>query len=263
MRHADVINLLLSLASAVSVAGGACLAAGRRRAGYACAAAAWLLAAVPLIVNGWLAEAPPFGNMYQVQVLLALSFLPAWLILRARGPFGWTAPYFVLASALPLVGALFLDKDVGWRRMPALQSPWFVPHVSAYMIAYALAAVGLALSITGMVRRATAAAGDPAAASHQTIRLAFPFMLFGLLSGALWADQAWAGYWSWDPKETWSLITCLGYAIYLHVWTRPRLRRYAQSIQICAFGALLVTFIVVNLLPRFGSPLHGYANGRF
>lgn len=261
MRYPDLINALLL------VSAGLCLSAwglflsrkeGAARVAYACG---WALTLALLVLNGVLAQAPPLGNMYQVQVLLALCFLPAHLALRLRYGLGWTAPYFAVASALPLIGALFMDKDIGWRRMPALQSPWFVPHVTAYIVSYSLSAVAFAMTIVKLARWRRPGGTDPRydPASRQVLRLAFPFMTFGLLSGALWADSAWGAYWSWDPKETWSLITWTLYAICLHVQTRPGLRRYADVSQVLAFAALLVTFIVVNVMPRFASALHGYA----
>ena len=159
-------------------------------------------------------------------------------------------------------GALCLDKDTLWRRMPALQSVWFVPHVTAYVVSYALATVAMTMTVArhmGARHGHAARQAEYAVAIRALLRLAFPLMTFGLCSGALWADQAWATYWSWDPKETWSLITWLLYAIALHCHTRPGLRHYADTAQMLAFAALAVTFLVVNLVPRFGSALHGYA----
>ena len=234
----------------------------RARAGFGMMGLAWLVNAGLVILNGLASGEPPLGNMYHVQVVLSLCFLPLYALLARRYALGWTASYFAFVSALPLVGALFMEKQVMWRRVPALQSPWFVPHVTAYVIGYALAAVAFAMTAAGAVgarlHKSTADARYVHAA-RQTVRLAFPFLTFGMLSGALWAEQAWGQYWSWDPKETWSLITWTLYLIYLHCQTRPDLRRYAFAAHILAFCALLTTFFLVNLLPRLASVLHGYA----
>jgi ABC-type transport system involved in cytochrome c biogenesis permease subunit len=260
VRHADAINLLLALAAVAHLAAALLLRARRTRAGYWLFGCGWLCAAVLLVFNSLLAEAPALGNMYQVQVLLALCFLPAHLLLRHRHRLDWTALHFATAAALPLVGALFLDKDTAWRQAPALQSAWFVPHVSSYIIGYAFATVAAVLTGIGEVRRlCDRPDAGHAEAARQVVRLAFPFLTFGLLSGALWADQAWASYWSWDPKETWSLITWLLYAAVLHCHMRPALQRLAAPLQFLAFGALLITFLVVNLAPRFAGSLHSYA----
>jgi ABC-type transport system involved in cytochrome c biogenesis permease subunit len=125
-----------------------------------------------------------------------------------------------------------------------------------------MAAVAFAVTVTRMVRARILkhdGTGRFAAASHQILRLGFPFMTFGMLSGALWAERAWGAYWSWDAKETWSLATWTLYAIYFHCRGRTNLRRYADAVQVLAFFALLTTFLLVNLLPRIASVLHGYA----
>ena len=84
-------------------------------------------------------------------------------------------------------------------------------------------------------------------------------MTFGMLSGALWAEEAWGVYWSWDPKETWSLITWGCYLIYFHCRTRRYLHKYEETAELLAFLALLTTFTLVNLLPKLSSALHSYA----
>ncbi|MBN1673292.1 MAG: cytochrome c biogenesis protein CcsA [Kiritimatiellae bacterium] len=237
----------------------------RARLGLALMLAAWLGNAAVFVLNGLACGEPPLGNMYHVVVFLALCFLPLYLVLARKEGLAWVHAWFALTAALPLVGALFMRRDTLWRRMPALQSPWFVPHVVGYMIAYSLAGVAFALTVAGLVKQQTARQNGAELharyrrASYQTARLGFPFMTFGLLSGALWAEEAWGAYWSWDTKETWSLITWILYLIYFHCRRTPSLRRYAPLVQVLAFLALLITFLVVNLFPLLGSVLHSYA----
>lgn len=225
-------------------------------------AAAWGLNTAIFLAN-WVASGhPPFGNMYHVMVALALCFLPLSAILAAKEGLTWLRPYFALAAVFPLAGALAMNSDLPWQRVPALQSGWFVPHVLAYTLGYALCAVGFILLVTSLFRRAALHRdewqqhGD---AALQTVRLAFPFLTFGLFSGALWAEEAWGAYWSWDPKETWSLITWALYALYLHLQFHTRLRRVGEATHALAFLALLATFLLVNLIPKLSSALHSYA----
>ena len=223
---------------------------------------AWVLNAGVFLVNWLLAQAPPFGNMHHVLVVLALCFPILHTVLARRAGLSWTGVYFAFASALTLAGAISVGRDLSWRRMPALQSPWFVPHVFSYMLAYALDAVAFALLVTKWRRLwlgPSAGGQSCTAAAAAVLRLAFPFMTFGMLSGALWAEEAWGAYWSWDPKETWSLITWSLYLVYFHARLSPRFHRWADLGHALAFVALLVTFLLVNLLPRLGSVLHGYA----
>ncbi|MCF7849037.1 MAG: cytochrome c biogenesis protein CcsA, partial [Kiritimatiellales bacterium] len=187
---------------------------------------------------------------------------PIYFILAKRYKLGWLAPHFAIAAAFSITGPLFMDRDIFWNRVPALQSPWFVPHVFAYMVSYALAAVAFAITIGGIVSRHWKKAeetGKEANASYLVLLLAYPFMTFGMLSGALWAEEAWGIYWSWDAKETWALITWTAYLIYFHCRMSPRFKDSATLTQVLAFIALLITFFVVNLLPKMGSLLHSYA----
>jgi ABC-type transport system involved in cytochrome c biogenesis permease subunit len=201
--------------------------------------------------------------MYHVQVVLGLSFLPLFALLRRRGDYAWLAPHFALVSCLPMIGTFFLERDLQWRRMPALQSPWFVPHVLSYMVSYSLLAVAFAALVWGLViawRKGESALQERSRkAVYALTRLAFPLMTFGLLSGALWAEEAWGVYWSWDPKETWSLITWTLYLIYFHARLSPRTRRFETVAHLLAFAALLTTFVLVNIVSRFGGGLHSYS----
>lgn len=227
-----------------------------RRFALAGATAGWFAILSLLVVNGLAVGALPFGNMYQVMVVLALCFVPLWALLAWRRGWGWMLPFFSLAQSIFLIGALCMDKDLGWSRIPALQSAWFVPHVIAYMLGYALCAVAFLMQTLAWIRPRHP---EPLAAIPDLLRLAFAGLTFGMLSGALWAEDAWGAYWSWDAKETWSLITWLGYAIYLHAVQDPAQQRWRSTIHVLAFLALLTTFILVNVLPKLGSALHGYA----
>jgi ABC-type transport system involved in cytochrome c biogenesis permease subunit len=261
MTSSRLVGILLWTGVALAVAAAGLFVGRQRRAGTAVLAAAWC-AGLALFVGNWiLAACPPFGNMYHVMVFLGVCIPALYALLSYRSGMGWTGVYFSVTLALALIGAGCMDRDEHWRRMPALQSPWFVPHVMAYMLSYALAAVAFVMSATGWwqgARLKTDQAERYREAAYQVVRLGFPFMTFGMLSGALWAEEAWGAYWSWDTKETWSLITWTLYLIYLHARQDRRIERWADAAQALAFLALLTTFFLVNLLPRLGG-LHSYA----
>ncbi|NLF38765.1 cytochrome c biogenesis protein CcsA [bacterium] len=260
------MKTLICVAAAAYATAGFAFAFRRMRAGFAALAAGWLVNAAVIAVNWTVAGTPPLGSMYHVLVVLAVCLPPLYLFLAVRDRLTWLHAYFAFASVAPLVGALCMNPDTLWRRMPALQSAWFVPHVLAYMLSYALAAVAVVLAVTGMVRGRAGAAGCAVArprgydvAAHRILLLGFPFMTFGLLSGMIWADQAWSAYWSWDPKEVWSLITWMLYLVYFHCRKSASLRTWANAAHCLAFAALLTTFLLVNLLPKLSSALHSYA----
>ncbi len=261
VETAVTILLILTLAAYLGAFG--LFLTRRGGAGLVVFIGGWAMNAAVVAINWVVGGHPPFGNMYHVMVFLALCFLPLYLVFRFRHGLGWLRAYFGIASALAVIGALCMGRDISWQRMPALRSPWFVPHVVSYMISYALATVGFVLTAVGLVKEwFGSGAGDGnstcSEASYAVIRVALPFMTFGLLSGALWAEEAWGRYWSWDPKETWSLITWTLYMIYLHCRRSPKLRHRARAAQVLAFAALLTTFFLVNLLPRLSSVLHSY-----
>jgi cytochrome c-type biogenesis protein CcsB len=93
--------------------------------------------------------------------------------------------------------------------------------------------------------------------AYRIITFAFPVWTFAIIAGAIWAEQAWSRYWGWDPKETWSFITWLGYAAYLHARATAGWRgRRAATLSLIAFGALMVDYYVVNTVI---TGLHSYA----
>lgn len=240
-----LMALLLCLLSAL--AAGAKRQADARRAMLA----AWVVALLLFVADWVLAQAPPFGNMRHVLAFFPLVMAPAACYLwRCRGLelTGWLAA----ASAIALVGALCMPLQATWRQMPALQSPWFAPHVIAYVVSYGL------MTVAALLTLASRRSEERLRAADALVRMALPFMTFGLWSGALWADAAWGGYWAWDIKEVWSLLTWSIYLLYLHVARYPAFAGWRRPLILLGFAAVVITFLVVNLLPRIES-MHSYA----
>ncbi len=250
----------------------------------------WLVNLAVFIINWVIAQNPPFGNMYHVMSFLPLCLLPLYLYVKYIQKLDWLLPYFVISAVLHLVGTLFMGQEIVWNRMPALQSPWFVPHVSTYMLSYGLATVAfllifpafliiiviiivrfvinllkkfdiellygeLVLDILNFIDKLEK---NFTGAAYNIMLISFPFMTFGMFSGALWAEEAWGAYWTWDIKEVWSLITWSLYLIYFHCRLSRDIRKWQHLVHIFAFAALLITFFVINLLPKITS-LHSYA----
>lgn len=241
-----ITALTIALIALFAAAGVAC-ARARYAIGQRLLWMSWAGCLILLAGNAALAGAPPFGNMRHVLCFFPLALAPGWLYLRrVRGMD--LSVFFAGAAVIALIGAVCMPMQAGWRQMPALQSPWFVPHVTSYVFSYGLLTVATLLAAMGGERRL--------AQADAVVRLAFPFLTFGLWSGALWADAAWGRYWAWDIKEVWSLISWCILLIYFHCcrdlpgWRRPLL--------CIGFAAVVVTFLVVNLLPKISS-LHSYA----
>jgi len=216
---------------------------------------------IPMVIftSEWLHSGQaPLSSMHHVMIALAACMLPVYTaVVWGRG-LHWTAPYFPLAGIVPLAASFIFKAKAIWHLAPALQSPWFVPHVIAYMISYAMAFVAFILLIRSLFKKSDDDAKVLTEGSYELLSLATPLMTFGMMSGALWANGIWGRYWSWDQKETWSLITWFLYLIYFHCRKNGKLRKYENIAHAFAFAALLSTFILVNILPKLASKLHSY-----
>ena len=117
--------------------------------------------------------------------------------------------------------------------------------------------VSFVAAILFLTRKKKGDSADYDAFSYRAILLGVPFLTLGILTGAMWAEQAWGNYWSWDPKETWAFITWLTYLAYLHTrrfsgWEGTKSAWFA----VAAFGVVLFTYFGVNYLL---TGLHSYA----
>jgi cytochrome c-type biogenesis protein CcsB len=146
--------------------------------------------------------------------------------------------------------------------VPALQSNWLLAHVGVAIVAYGAFAISFATALLYILKEYYNYKWLPAKEklndlTYQLIALAFPFMTLVLITGAVWAEQAWGTYWSWDPKETWSLITWLIYLGYLHSRLVLRWKGKASAwLAVIGFLAVIFTYLGVNFLL---SGLHSYA----
>nr|NP_050913.1 cytochrome c biogenesis protein [Nephroselmis olivacea]NP_050934.1 cytochrome c biogenesis protein [Nephroselmis olivacea]AAD54884.1 protein involved in cytochrome c biogenesis [Nephroselmis olivacea]AAD54905.1 protein involved in cytochrome c biogenesis [Nephroselmis olivacea] len=149
--------------------------------------------------------------------------------------------------------------------VPALRSHWLMMHVTLMILSYAALLFGSVLSLAFLVittgprknsEKLQSLASTFDTLSYRTLGIGFPLLTVGILSGAVWANEAWGSYWSWDPKETWALITWLIFAIYLHSrltygWNGQK----AALIASVGFFLIWICYLGVNLL---GKGLHSY-----
>lgn len=182
---------------------------------------------------------------------------------------GWRFRTRALAIPACLMGCLFAAIDMAHPEamdktlMPALQSPWFVPHVVVYMLAYSALGLSSLLGAWAGVQRyfrhqpvAVADVDLP----HRLVMVGFPLLSCGLIFGAFWAKEAWGHYWSWDPKETWAFLTWAAYLLYLHVRTRHALKPALNlALLVVGFGVLMMCWFGVNYLPTARESVHTYS----
>lgn len=141
--------------------------------------------------------------------------------------------------------------------MPALRSWWFLPHLCFYMIAYSLMALGVVLVLLDAFKIRLPKAVGPDLPEH-LMRSSSALLIIGMLTGSIWARQAWGDYWAWDSKENWAAVTWFTSLIYLHLSQRHSWK--GLTILLLAFLALQVTWYGVNYLPSAINSLHTYTN---
>jgi cytochrome c-type biogenesis protein CcsB len=248
-----------------------------------------------LVLRWWDAGHFPISNLYESLCFLAWGCTLTQLLVERSWP-SPIVPAAATPMALGCVAfasfALPERLQESSPLVPALRSSWLVMHVSVIMLSYAALLVGSLLSLavlftdrgdalqirgssigSGGFRQAqlagSAAAGDLSfsstdfnlseqldSLSYRTITVGFLLLTVGLISGAVWANEAWGSWWSWDPKETWALICWLVYAAYLHTrLIRGWQGRKPAIVATTGLVVIAVCYIGVNLL---GIGLHSY-----
>ena len=201
----------------------------------------------------------PFTNMYESLSFLAWATVLALIILDRKLRIPRVAPYLMLivVALVALASSPLMPKDAA-PLVPALQSYWLWLHVSVTLLGEAFFAVAFVASLLYLAADTEEKKERLDALSYRAVAVGFPlFTLGGLVFGMVWAYKAWGTYWSWDPKEVWSLITWFVFALYLHTrivmgWKGKR----SALIAIIGFLAALFTYFGVNYLL---SGLHSYA----
>src|SRR3954451_6721745 len=257
------------------------------RIAVALTVAGWAAHVGSVTTRGLAAHRVPWGNMYEFSSMVSLVAVTVFLALLTRQQVRFLGA-FVMAPVVLYLGlaGTVLYADAG-PLVPALNSYWIKIHVVA-----AITASG-AFMVSGVVtalyllkdrweRRTAVGVGPGTAAAvefervrggglmgwlpaaevldrlaYRVVAFAFPVWTFAIMAGAIWAEQAWSRYWGWDPKETWSFITWLAYAAYLHARATAGWRgQRAAVLALVGFGCLMVDYYVVNTVI---SGLHSYA----
>lgn len=229
-----------------------------------------------LSVSRW-----PWGNMYEFSCAFAFAMTGAYLVLLAsKKKVRWLGLPVVLAVLLTLgiaTSLLYTESD---QLVPALHSPWLAIHVStaifcggAFYAAFIATLLYLGkdsfekrigaglttgpLGTSASIWRRLPAASTFDKLSYRINALVFPLWTFTIIAGAVWAEAAWGKYWEWDPKETWSFITWVAYAAYLHARATAGWKgRKAAYLALAAFACWLFNYYGVNI---FVTGKHSYA----
>jgi len=209
----------------------------------------------------------PLTNLYESLVFFAWAVVFLYLILERIYKNRLTGA-FVLPLVVLIMAYAFTESKEIHPLMPALQSNWLVVHVITSFFGYAGFTVSAGLSIPLLITADRKALERLAARLpstrvldsliYQNIAFGFILLSVGIITGAIWAQSAWGTYWSWDPKETWSLITWFVYAAILHArMVRGWVGKRIAILSLIGFGCVLFTYLGVNLVL---SGLHSYAS---
>ncbi len=213
----------------------------------------------------------PLTNMYESLVFFAWCTTLFYVLIdfkyktRILGAF--TMPLSFIAMAYASFSG-HVSSDIR-PLVPALQSNWLIAHVVTCFIGYGAFAVAAALGVMYLAKGSNNPGNDSADhearlpslsvlddLTHKTIVFGFMWLSAGIITGAVWANEAWGTYWSWDPKETWSIITWFLYALTLHArFTRGWAGKRIAWLAIIGFLAVLFTYFGVNY---FLAGLHSY-----
>ena len=214
------------------------------------------------IAGMWVSlERPPLRTLGETRLWYSFFLPVAGLGTYIRWKYKWILSVSTLLSVVFICINLLHPEIHNKTLMPALQSPWFVPHVIVYMIAYSVFGVA-AINALYLLIRPDKAGKQPStlAVCDNLVYVGNAFLIVGMLFGAIWAKAAWGHYWSWDPKETWAAATWIAYLLYIHFRLhRPAERKTALYLLIGAFFILQMCWFGVNYLPSAqGNSVHVY-----
>ncbi|MDO9068357.1 MAG: c-type cytochrome biogenesis protein CcsB [Deltaproteobacteria bacterium] len=214
----------------------------------------------------------PLSNLYESVVFFSWTIVLIYALLDIKYKYrvigAFVMPFALLGMAWAQLGMNSSIEPL----VPALQSNWLLYHVITCFLGYAAFAVACGISIMYLIKanhdeneQKTGEAGvmgmfPPIKVlddlNYRAIMVGFPLLTLGIITGAAWANYAWGTYWSWDPKETWSLIVWFVYAAFLHARiTKGWVGRRTAWLSIIGFAATLFCYLGVNLLL---SGLHSY-----
>jgi len=230
---------------------------------------------IAVTTRGLATHRAPWGDMYEF--ITALTCVAAifffYILVKYRA---WAIGVFVMGAIVIALGlAETLIYTPAGPLVPALQSYWLSIHVTAMTLSSGIFFVAAVLGVMYLVaeryrKRVAAGKAEPNALldripsgpqldklTYRAVVFGFPIWTFGVMAGAIWADQAWGRYWGWDPVETWAFITWVIYAAYLHAratggWRGVR----SHYIQLLGFASLLTNIFVIQI---FVTGLHSYA----
>ncbi|WP_029902583.1 cytochrome c biogenesis protein CcsA [Prevotella sp. 10(H)] len=213
------------------------------------------------IVGLWIGqERPPLRTIGETRLWYSFFLATVGYITYRHWKYNWLLSFSSLVACVFVCINIFKPEIHSTNLMPALQSYWFVPHVTVYILSYAMLG---AATIAAIIQLVNVKKNKPDENLYRlmdnVVYIGFGFLILGMLMGAVWAKEAWGHYWSWDPKETWAFITSAAYLIYIHMRLQKYHPRFVLWMLPVAFILLMITWIGVNYLPAAQGSIHVYS----
>jgi cytochrome c-type biogenesis protein CcsB len=262
----DMLYFWISLWCYLGGTVAACVYAGVRRpfvraATFALTLAGFLANTVALVIRAVVSGHPPVTGLFEYMTLFAWAIVLGFLLLWRRKGLDLVAVFGAAFAALALAMASMFPARIEQQLIPALQSYWLWIHVSLAVLAEAAFTVAFVAAVMYLIGGRRGFRGTPDAltldsVAYRAIGVGFPLFTIGaLFAGAIWAQKAWGSPWSWDPKETSSLIVWFIYAIYLHArFVRGWSGTGAAWLTILGYAVTIFTILGT----RFLGGLHSY-----
>ena len=198
---------------------------------------------------------PPLRTMGETRLWYSFFAMISGLFTYLRWKYKWILSFSTVLATVFILINILRPEIHDQTMMPALQSPWFIPHVTVYMFSYSLLGCAFILAIIGLIKPGN----DILDAADTLVYIGTAFLTFGMLSGTIWAKDAWGHFWNWDPKETWALVTWLCYLLYVHLRLTSKISaRRLCLLLIFSFICLQMCWWGVNYLPSAKDSIHIY-----
>ncbi|TWP34695.1 c-type cytochrome biogenesis protein CcsB [Leekyejoonella antrihumi] len=237
-----------------------------------------LLLVANVVFRAWSVDRPPLANMYEFAAVGTMFVMVAFLGWSLRKDVRWLGLFVVAPVVLVEMLCAVVFYTAASSVLPSLKSPWLMIHVTVATLSIALFTIAFSLTILYFIQLWREEKDEEWQAeggarfrfmdsmpksdvldrtSYGVIILAFPLWTFTLIAGSIWAQKAWGSYWTWDPKEVWTLVIWVVYAAYLHArltagWTGKK----AAYIALAGFACILVNYMIVNV---FFVGMHSYS----
>lgn len=210
----------------------------------------------------------PWSNGYESLIYIAWATALAGFIFARNSAFSFAATAIVSGLALLVAHLSWMDPQIT-TLVPVLKSYWLTIHVSVISASYGFLALAALLGFLGLIlfifrheqrERIDYSIIELTRINEMSMMIGLALLSIGNILGAVWANESWGRYWSWDPKETWTFVSMLIYAVVLHFRFIPKLNTaFALSAgSLMAFAAILMTYFGVNY---YLTGLHSYAAG--